>query len=97
MTVLLRCALEVAVPLWIERVRDWSEAERARRRAVCSQAVAKHGDVILYRERGKTADAFNRLAEGLALLAFVPGGVTLGDLHFEVVPGSSNPSAAVPA
>jgi hypothetical protein len=32
-----------------------------------------------------TAGAFNRLAEGLAIAAYEPGGVTAFDLHFEAV------------
>lgn len=81
---LLSASLGVAVPMWIDRCRALSERERAARSAVCSQYVAENGDSVLFRT-GRTAEAFNRLAEGLALLAFAPGGVTfLGD-HWEAV------------
>lgn len=75
---LMRATLELAVPLWIEQVRHWPEEYRAERRQVCGQAVAERGDVAQYRskKKGESAEAFNRLAEGLALLAFAPGGVT---------------------
>jgi len=55
---------------------------------VCAGVVAGQGDLVLYRSKrpGVTAEAFNRLAEGLACLAFQPGGVTAFGLHFEVAP-----------
>lgn len=79
---LLAASLSVAVPLWIERARSWDGSKRAERQAACAQYVAEHGDVILFRAVG-TAQAFNRLAEGLALLAFAPGGVTFAGGHWE--------------
>jgi len=82
---LLTIALSAAVPLWIEelRRRPWSYvAERAR---ACAQEVAEHGDVVMYRskKKGQSAAAFNRLAEGVACLAFAPGGVKTMGMHFE--------------
>jgi hypothetical protein len=73
------------VPLWIERVRHYSDARRLERAARCAEVIGEKGDVILYRSKrdGETANAFNHLAEGLACLAFVPGGVTAFGLHFE--------------
>lgn len=83
---LLRSTLEVAVPLWIEQLRPLTWHERADRAELCGQYVAEHGDVIMYRgaRQGDTAAAFNRLAEGLACLAFVPGGVKFMGMHWEV-------------
>jgi hypothetical protein len=82
---LLEISLSAAVPLWIEnlKARPWCEVKR--RADICAQAVAEHGDVILYRSKklGASADAFNRLAEGLAACAFAPGGVKFLGLHFE--------------
>jgi len=89
---LLAIALSSAVPLWIEqlRSRDWAYIEQ--RAKVCSQEIAEHGDNILYRSRkkGETATAFNRLAEGVACLAFAPGGVTIFGQHFEAKGESSH-------
>lgn len=86
---LLATALSSAVPLWIEqlRSRDWAYIEQ--RAKVCSQEIAEHGDNILYRSRkkGETATAFNRLAEGVACLAFAPGGVTIFGQHFDAKGG----------
>lgn len=79
---LLRISLQAAVPLWIERLRNLPEEALLRRAQECGQHIAEHGDIILYRgkKKGQTAEAFNRLAEGLACMSFVPGGVVfLGD------------------
>lgn len=82
---LLQSTLEAAVPLWCLTIETWSEEYRAERAAVCSQAVAEHGDMILYRGKkaGQSADAFNRLAEGIALASLSPGGIRVLGLHFE--------------
>ena len=82
---LLTLSLSVAVPMWIERLRGYTDEDRDARARVCSQAIAEKGDVVLYRskKKGETADAFNRLAEGIACLAFAPGGVHALGLHFE--------------
>lgn len=82
---LLILSLEAAVPLWIERLQaqPWSEVER--RAQVAVDVVASKGDIILFRSsrKGETAEAFNRLAEGVAALSFAPGGVTVFGLHFD--------------
>lgn len=80
---LISIALDAAVPLWIMEVRTWTPERRAERAHVCGQHVAEHGDVIQFREKHKTSEAFNRLAEGLALLSFAPGGVTFEGAHWE--------------
>jgi hypothetical protein len=82
---LLRDTLAVAVPLWIEQLRPLTWKQRQQRAAVCAQHVAEHGDLILYRSKkaGETAEAFNRLAEGVACLAFALGGVTCFGSHYE--------------
>ncbi len=71
---LLTATLEVAVPLWIEKVRSLSWEEKMARAKICAQVVAEKGDIIQFKAKG-TADAFNHLAEGLALASFAPGGV----------------------
>lgn len=69
--------LEVAVPLWIARLREvpWTLIDA--RREPCMMMIAEHGDDILFRSKkpGNTAKAFNALAEAVAILSFVPGGV----------------------
>jgi hypothetical protein len=85
---LLAEALAIAVPLWIERYRDMNWEEARRRGHICSQVVAEKGDIILYRgpRKGETAAAFNRLAEGLAILAHSSGGVTFAGQHWQAPP-----------
>lgn len=82
---LLKSVLSVAVPMWVERLQSmpWPDVEY--RAKGCGQYVAEHGDVILYRskKKGESAKAFNYLAQGLAALSFLPGGVHFLELHFE--------------
>lgn len=82
---LLTSTLQFAVPLWIDRLRHhhW---ERVQERAKeCSEHIAHHGDLILFKgkKKGESAEAFNRLAEGIACLAFAPGGVKIFGSHWE--------------
>jgi len=82
---LLKISLEAAVPLHIDLLRTRPRHEIEERAREAAQIIAEKGDIILYRSRkkGETAAAFNRLAEGIACLAFAPGGVTIFGLHFE--------------
>src|SRR5262245_29750196 len=90
---LLMLNLEVAVPMWIERMQNlpW-DLVQARTRE-CGQAVAERGDVIQFKgKKGESAEAFNRLAEGLACLSFAPGGVKFLGSHWE----ARHPSSPAP-
>jgi hypothetical protein len=80
--VLLREALSVAVPFWIMEIKAAGGPDLSKTHDL-SHLIAEHGDAILYRVPGKTAAAFNALAEGVALLSFAPGGVSVFGLHFE--------------
>lgn len=97
---LLASSLELAVPLWIVELQG-HEWEYLRERAeICAQYIAEKGDIILYKskKKGETAQAFNRLAEGVAILSFAPGGVKLFGCHFEneLLPRTNqNPPEAV--
>lgn len=82
MTDLLRISLQAAVPLWIDDMRGWDFERRARAAASCSQAIAEHGDDLMFGGR-HCKEAFNKLALGIACGAYQPGGITfLGD-HYE--------------
>lgn len=91
---LLKISLSAAVPIWIDELKRRSLAYVQERAAICGQHVAEHGDVILFKskKRNATSDAFNRLAEGVACLAFSPGGVTIFEMHFE----AQHPEAVSP-
>lgn len=79
---LLPGMLELAVPQWVERLRDRPWEHIQARAAECSRYIAEHGDKILYRVPGQSAEAFNRLAEGIACLSFAPGGVSIFGRHW---------------
>lgn len=81
---LLRLTLQVAVPMWQEKLRRQAWSDIAARMPELSNIIASKGDVILYRgkKRGETAAAFNALAEAVAAMSFVPGGVQVFGIRF---------------
>jgi len=82
----LQAALSAAVPLEIERLRHLPIADLIERARECGQVIAEKGDIIQWKSKkqGQTADAFNRLAEGLACAAIVAeGGVHFLGMKFE--------------
>lgn len=86
-TRVLRETLRVAVPMWILKMQSerWTPEQRIERAGVCGQVVAEKGDVLQFGGRkGEAAEAFNRLAEGLAASAFSPGGVMFLGMRFSV-------------
>ena len=82
---LLSSTLQLAVPLWIDQLRRYPWEHIEERAKVCSQYIAEKGDIILFKskKKGETAKAFNHLAEGIACLSFVPGGVKIFGGHWE--------------
>ena len=64
----LELFLEIAVPLWIEKLKHKTYRDFEKRRAYLSTKIGTEGDIILFKSKksGRTADAFNCLAEGLA-------------------------------
>lgn len=85
---MLEPMLQLVVPLWIAKVRGYTEEQRLERACECAQVIAEKGDVLQFRSKrkGESAAAFNALAEGLACAAFQPGGVRFASLHFEADP-----------
>jgi len=78
-------SLSVAVPLWIERLRGLSWEERQARVVDVPKLLGEKGDVLLFGggKKGEAGELFNRFAEGIAVLAFMPGGVDVFGCHFE--------------
>lgn len=92
--------LEFAVPLWIHHWRGSTPFTRTGRAAYCGEVVGTHGDVLMFRSRPVpartleggveveavpgTGEVFDRLAEGIALAAYQPGGIRLFGHHWEV-------------
>lgn len=83
---LLSTFLQASVPLLIweyslgRRVLDFERAHEL------SDIIAYHGDAILYRVPGKTAQAAGALAEALSIMAFVPNGVRFLGVTYEATP-----------
>jgi hypothetical protein len=75
---LLLDALAMAVPLEIAQLR-WAGSDY--RAWLAHSAIAEGGDDLLY-GGPRCAASFGRLARGLALLAYQPGGVAFGPLHW---------------
>ena len=87
---LLVIALSAAVPLhsmgYQERggptPEDWARAK------AFGPILGEQADRLLFRSKkqGETASLFNRLADAIAILSYVPGGVTMFGTHWETVP-----------
>lgn len=86
---LLPLALSAAVPLRVYAIyqrngptrEDWSELQHI------GCLLAEWGQALLFRSSriGETADVFNNLAEALAILSFLPAGISFGEQHFEAL------------
>lgn len=83
---LLMLHVEAMVPLAIADYQQKggpSDLDRERARMQYPDLIGSHGDNLLY--QGKTtAKVIGALVDGLAILAFCPGGITFAGLHFEV-------------
>ena|SRR3990167_8501246 len=83
----LSSALEVAVPLHVMQLqaRGGPSQEDVDSCAAIAELLGSKGDLLMFRgrKRGETADVFNALARGIAILSFCPGGVTLFGEHWE--------------
>lgn len=86
--VVLVTSLQAAVPLWAEQHRALPADQVVARARSCASVIAGQGDVLQFgsKRRGEAAAAFNRLAEGVAALSLMPGGVTVFGAHFETRP-----------
>lgn len=90
--------LSIAVPGWIDKLRplSWDDLRARADRAAdviasgdsMERARAHRGKV----KSGAVAAEFNAIAEALACLAFLPGGVRFYRLHFEAHPPGDPPS-----
>ena len=94
---LLGSTLAVAVPLWVELIAADASADQLRERATrCSAILATNGDALMFRTKGTTADVFNALAEGVACMAFCPGGVKCFGSHWTYTAATGLVTASVP-
>ena len=80
--------LEVAVPVWVHAFKQhsWAEIETMIKEASeFGKELAERGDVLLYgsKKGGEASAMFNKTSRAIALLSFLPGGVTLFGAHWE--------------
>ena len=94
LTDVLAITLQLAVPLHIDALRDRTDDQRVAIASRCATTISSHGDALQFGGR-HCAEAFNALAEGLAVAAYLPGGVTFaGVLHWCTVPHEGCPQKA---
>lgn len=84
---LLRCTLEASVPFRMLELRAQggpTKAEWEETRAF-ADVLGSEGDNLLYlsKKKGETARLMRGLIRAMAVMAFVPGGVTAWGLHFD--------------
>lgn len=90
---LLQASLEAAVPLYIAELEAQGgpdEHDIASCQEIASE-IGAHGDALMFRVKGKTAQLFNKLAFGLAVMAFCPNGVEFLGVRWRA--GSANEGA----
>lgn len=76
--------LALAVPLWMLDLYYRTPEQRCAIARRCSQVLAERADNLMFgnKKKGETAQVFNALAEGLAVAAYQPGGVTFAGRHW---------------
>ena len=88
--------LGLAVPMWIDKMRWWRPAYREQLAHKIGEEIGAAQSLIADEnaegrvprsERGAVAADFNLIAQGLALLAFCPGGVVFAGHHWEAQQG----------
>lgn len=84
---LLTTMMQTAVPLHVMRLKEKGgpTKEDMARAQETSDILGERGDILLHGggKKGEAADQFNRTAHAIAVLAFVPGGVTLFGTTFD--------------
>ena len=87
MSDLLKSSLETAVPLWIEKLKEKGgpTSEDFSGLSSISDILGSRGDILLFGngKKGEAAEQFNMVAKSIAILSFVPGGITLFETHWE--------------
>ena len=83
-TELLPIHLQMAVPLRIAELEangGPTKEDFCRVREYAAD-FGSRGDAILFHVKGETAEMVNRLVDSIAVMAFVPGGISVFGLEF---------------
>lgn len=84
---LLTISLNMAVPLRImELIRDGGPTDADYERIKSYQEdLTAHGDDLLFRnaKNNATATRFNQVADAIAVMSFMPDGITAFGMHFD--------------
>lgn len=87
---LIRLALSTGVPLVVRDIQDRGGPQPSdwNRVRAFSDDIGAYGDLLIYAsdQREQASALVGRLISTLAVLSFVPGGVTFAGLHFETTP-----------
>lgn len=92
---LMRLFLCTSVPMWIHETRFWRAEYREQKAHELGEELAASQALVAddnpegragKGEQGDVAAGFNLLAQGLALLAYCPGGVVFAGQHWEAAP-----------
>lgn len=76
--------LQVAVPMWIDRFRNFSRAELAMGAEALGDFIAHNGDRFMRTTKpGRPAEAFNKVAEAIARTVLLRGWVDVFGVRFE--------------
>ena len=83
----LGIALSVAVPLHIGDLKKKGGPDSAdfQKATSFSSTLGERGDVLLFggKKKGEQAELFNKTAFAIAVMSFVPGGISLFGEHWE--------------
>lgn len=85
---LIRTHTAAVVPLLIRELEAQGGITEIHLSYISNHAsyLGAHGDELQYLVKGETAKAMDVLCEGLAVLAFAPGGIKFAGQHFEGLP-----------
>ena len=83
----IKLFLDTSVPLRVMSLqeRGGPTPEDFERITAHSNLLGEHGDALMFKskKKGLTARVANAVADSIAVLSFVPGGITLFDQHWE--------------
>jgi len=86
----LTTSMEAAIPIWIEKFKKQPLDEIHKRMTEQSKTLpgllGGKGEIMLFGggKKGEAANMFNQTAEAIALMSFLPGGVSVFG-HWETI------------